>query len=490
MQSTGERTFLGHPIGLTTLATTELWERFSFYGMRAILVLYLIAPTTQTGAPGPGLGFAAGSAAAIYGSYNALVYLTPLAGGWIADRIIGARRSVLIGGIIIAGGHYLMAIPAQAMFWIGLLFIAGGTGLLKPNISSMVGDLYEGQPQSRRDSAFSIFYMGINIGAFTAPLVVGSLAQSFGWHWGFIAAGIGMTLAVIIYVLGGKSLHGAGKEPATPATRPEINRSLTITAIGFLIFLIALWIQGLFTDYSVNDVASVLAVTVVVIAILFFIKLFRTKGLTKTDKGKLRAFLALFIGAAMFWMIFDQAGSTLNIFAEQWTDRNVGSWVIPASWMQSINPLFIIAFSPVFAWLWIKLANRAPSTPLKFAIALIGIGLSFWIMILPGIAASEGKQSAMWWLISVYLLQTWAELLLSPTGLSASTTLAPVGMGSQILALWFLAVSVGDAVGGQLVEVFLGMGYGSFFAWLGAMAIALGIGYLFAVKWINRQMQE
>ncbi len=490
MSGNTERTFLGHPLGLTTLATTELWERFSFYGMRAILVLYLIAPTSQAGAPGPGLGFTAGSAAAIYGSYNALVYLTPLAGGWIADRIIGARRSVLIGGIIIAGGHYLMAIPAETMFWIGLLFIAGGTGLLKPNISSMVGDLYEGQAQSRRDSAFSIFYMGINIGAFTAPLIVGSLAQQLGWHWGFIAAGIGMTVAIIIYVLGRKTLHEAGKAPAQPATRPEIRRSLTVSGIGFLIFLLALGIQGLFTDYSVNDVASVLAVTVVIIAILFFIKLFRTRGLTKSDKGKLRAFLALFIGAAMFWMIFDQAGSTLNIFAEQWTDRDIGSWVIPASWLQSINPLFIIAFSPIFAWLWIKLANRAPSTPMKFAIALLGIGLSFWIMILPGMAASEGKQSAMWWLISVYLLQTWAELLLSPTGLSVSTTLAPIGMGSQILALWFLAVSVGDAIGGQLVEVFLGVGYGNFFAWFGAMAIALGIAYLFVVKWINRQMLE
>lgn len=490
MPGSSDRTLLGHPIGLTTLATTELWERFSFYGMRAILVLYLIAPTTQTGAPGPGLGFTAANAAAIYGSYNALVYLTPLAGGWIADRIIGARRSVLIGGIIIAGGHYLMAVPWEAFFWLGLVFIAAGTGLLKPNISAMVGDLYEGQEQSRRDSAFSIFYMGINIGAFSAPLIVGLMAEQFGWHWGFIIAGIGMTVAIIIYVLGGKSLHGAGKEPSKPATSPEIRRSVGVAGIGALIFLIALALQGIWTGYSVNDVASVLAVTIVVIAIVFFIKLFRTKGLSANDRGKLRAFLALFIGAAMFWMIFDQAGSTLNIFAEQFTDRQIGSWVMPAAWLQSINPLFIIAFSPVFAWLWLKLAQRAPSTPLKFAIALVGIGLSFWLMIIPGMMADNGENSAIWWLVSVYLLQTWAELLLSPTGLSASTTLAPIGMGSQILALWFLAVSVGDAIGGQMVQVFLGVGYQTFFTGFGAIAITMGVGYLFVVKWINRQMQE
>lgn len=481
-------TFFGHPWGLATLAATELWERFSFYGMRAILVLYLVAGIDLVNPAESGLALTAGSAAAIYGSYNALVYLTPLAGGWIADRLIGARRSVLIGGIVIAVGHYAMAAPWESTFWIGLLLIAAGTGLLKPNVSAMVGDLYDGQPESRKDSAFSIFYMGINMGAFLAPLVTGWLALEYGWEWGFLAAGIGMTIAVIVYVVGWPSLRQAGTGVPNRADRAVLRKVGIRSLLGLGLFVAAFALQGLWLGYSVDGVALVFTWTILIIAVVYFVVLFRSPLVGPEDRPRLKAFLALFIGAALFWMIFDQAGSTLTILASDWTDRDIGSWVMPAPWLQSVNPIFIIVFAPVFAWLWTKLANRAPSTPMKFAIALIGVGLSFWLLVLPGMAADRGESSAIWWLIGAYLLQTWAELLLSPTGLAASTSLAPVGLGSQVLALWFLAVSVGDSLGGQAIRFFSGYGFGPFFAGLGAVAVVVGIGYIFLARRVSRLM--
>jgi len=487
---TSRLTFFGHPWGLATLATTELWERFSFYGMRALLVLYLVAAVDVTDPSQAGLGFSTGDAAAIYGSYNALVYLTPLAGGWIADRLIGARRSVLIGGIVIASGHYAMAAPWEGTFWLGLLLIAAGTGLLKPNVSAMVGDLYKGQPESRKDSAFSIFYMGINLGAFLAPLVTGWLAVQYGWDWGFLAAGIGMTLALVVYIVGWPSLGEAGKATPHRADAAVLRKVGVRASLGAGIFLITFAIQGVWTGYGVDDVALLLTWTIIVIAVLYFVALFRSPLVGPRERPRVRAFLALFIGAALFWMIFDQAGSTLTVLADQWTDRTIGGWTMPAPWLQSVNPVFIIIFAPIFAWLWTKLANRAPSTPMKFAIAIIGVGLSFWLLILPGLAADNGQSSAIWWLIGAYLLQTWAELLLSPTGLAASTTLAPVGLGSQFLALWFLAVSVGDAIGGQLVRYFSGYGLGPFFAVLGTVAVIVGVGYVFLAKRVARLMAE
>ncbi|HAN70337.1 MAG TPA: MFS transporter [Actinobacteria bacterium] len=486
---TTRHTFFGHPWGLATLSATELWERFSFYGMRALLVLYLVAALETSDASQSGLGFDAGDAAAVYGSYNALVYLTPLAGGWIADRLIGARRSVLVGGIIIALGHYSMAAPWEGMFWAGLLLIAAGTGLLKPNVSQMVGDLYVGQPESRKDAAFSIFYMGINMGGFLAPLVTGWLALSYGWEWGFLAAGIGMTIAIVIYVVGWPSLGSAGSVTPNPATRAVLRRVLVRTGAGLGLFALAVLGYGLWAGFSVEGVTVVLTWAIIAIAVVYFVVLFRSPLVTSADRPKLKAFMALFIGAALFWMLFDQAGSTLTILASDWTDRSIGSWVVPAPWLLSVNPVLIIIFAPVFAWLWTKLANRAPSTPMKFAIAIIGVGLSFWLLIIPGMAADRGESSMIWWLLGAYLLQTWSELLLSPTGLAASTTLAPVGLGSQMLGLWFLAASVGDAVGGQVVRLFSGYGFGPFFGVLGSIAVLVGIGYVFLARRVSHLMR-
>lgn len=483
-----EKTFFGQPRGLATLFMTEMWERFSYYGMRAILVLYLIAPPDGVSPPGPGLGLSVAVAAAIYGSYSSLVYLLPVAGGWIADRLTGPRRAVLIGGIIIATGHFSMAIPAQAMFWVGLLLIAVGTGLLKPNISAIVGDLYTPE-DTRRDGGFSIFYMGINLGAFLAPLVVGFLADNYNWHIGFLAAGIGMVFGLIQYVLGGKNLGTAGKAVPRPAERKDLERVGLIGAGAVVAIIAMVGINAVFFGFDVDDITVMFTIVVIAIAVIYFVRLFRSKQLTGLDKERIRAFLYLFIAAAVFWALYDQSGSTLNAFAEKFTDTDIGSWAMPVSWLQSLNPIFIIIFAPIFAAMWTALANRAPSTPMKFAIALFGVGLSFVIMIPPALAADDGQQSAIWWLVAVYLVQTWSELLLSPNGLSVTTKLAPVGLLSQMLALWFLAQAVGDSIGGQLVRLTDTLGFGGYFALLGFGTMAAGAVFLIFVRKIRALME-
>ncbi|MCB0917119.1 MAG: peptide MFS transporter [Actinobacteria bacterium] len=484
------KTFLGHPRGLATLFFTEMWERFSFYGMRALLVLYLVAAPGAEGKPGPGLGFSTGDAAAVYGTYLALVYVSPIIGGWIADRIIGPRRAVLYGGIVIAAGHFSMAIPIDALFWVGLLLIAIGTGLLKPCISTMVGGLYEGDSRSQRDAGFAIFYMGINLGGFLAPLVVSLFSNGLGWHWGFACAGIGMVFGIVQYVLGSGNLTGIGEEAPNPAGREIRIRALVIGVIGLIALAIVIWIYSQLTGgFSITKVSDVLGIIIVLVPVIYFIRLFRAKNITDVERSRVGAFLFLFVGAVAFWMIFEQAGSTMNVFAEDHTDTSVFGWSMPAPFLQSINPAFIIIFSPIFAWLWMRLADRAPSTPVKFALGLFGIGLSFWIMVIPGMSADNGYTVTVWWLVLVYLIQTWSELVLSPVGLSATSRLAPRGMESQLMALWFLATSVGNVIGGQAARALVGFGFGPYFAIMGGVAIVVAIGFTACIPLIKRLMR-
>jgi len=467
------RTFLGQPAGLSTLFMTEMWERFSFYGMRALLVLYLTASTTEGYPPGPGLGFSAGDAAAIYGTYNALVYVLPLAGGWIADKLWGARRSVLVGGIIIAAGHFSMAVQVTAMFWLGLLLIAAGTGLLKPNISAIVGGLYR-EGDERRDAGFSLFYMGINLGAFLAPIVCGALQIAYGWHVAFAAAGVGMVIGILQYVIGQPSLGDSGRSPSSPATTAEKSRVLRLTILVSVALVAIVAVDMAIGRFEIGHVTTIIAVVIVILPVIYFRRLLRAP-ITAVERSKVKAFILLFIAAAVFWGIYDQAGSTLSVFAEKYTDRSIGGWEMPTAWFQSINPVFIIAFAPIFAWMWTKLADRAPSLPAKFTIAIFGIALSFLIMIPPAMNADNGQLSSMWWLVSVYLVQTWAELLLSPTGLSATTVLAPAGYVSQMLALWFLATAVGDSIAGQMLKFLQDDPLAVQFAVFAALAIVMGV---------------
>jgi len=475
-----ERTFFGQPRGLSTLFMTEMWERFSFYGMRALLVLYLTTPANGGSPPGPGLGYSAGDAAAVYGTYNSLVYVLPLAGGFIADKLWGARRSVLVGAIIIACGHFSMALPMTYSFWGGLLLIAAGTGLLKPNISAIAGGLYA-DGDERRDAGFSLFYMGINLGAFIAPLVCGALEIAYGWQVAFAAAGVGMLFGIAQYLLGQRHLGSVGLKPSSPATAREKSRLAAILGLSAAVLAVVVIVDVVFFHFEPSHVTTIFTVVILALPVIYFTRLLRAP-ITTVERSRVKAFILLFLAAAIFWGIYDQAGSTLSVFAQQFTDRNVGSFTVPTAWFQSINPVFIIIFAPIFAWMWTKLAERAPSLPMKFAIAIFGIALSFVIMLIPAMNADNGQQSAMWWLVGVYLVQTWAELLLSPTGLAATTVLAPKGYVGQMLALWFLAVAVGDSVAGQILKVLQDDPLTTQFAVFAVLAIAMGVVLLFLVK--------
>ncbi|GAA4689338.1 MFS transporter [Streptomyces chumphonensis] len=484
----GGTTFFGHPRGMATLFMTEMWERFSWYGMRAILVLYLIAGVLD----GP-LEDREALAAAIYGVYNAVVYMTSMPGGWVADRLWGARRAVLVGGIVIASGHYVLAIPHDATFFLGLALIAVGTGLLKPNISAMVGGLYEGRSGARRDAGFTLFYMAINIGALAAPLVVGTLGQKVDWHLGFGVAGVGMTLAVVQYVFGARHLGTVGLHPANPASPEEKRRVLrrvllwSGVAVGALVADVAL---GTFT---VEHVVNVLAVLGIVLPVGYFWTIFRSPRLATADRPKIVAFVWFFVTAVLFWMIYDQSGSLLTIFADQKTDRTIaGGWEFPASWFQSVNPVYVIILAPVFAALWVRLAQRErePSAPVKFGLAMLLIGGSFGLMGLAGAAAagSETGRVTVFWLLGVYLVQTLGEMCLSPVGLSLSTKLAPREFVSQIMGLWFLATATGNALNGWVTRLNEPLGDTLYYTMWAVVAVAAGLAFMAGARRLRTLM--
>jgi POT family proton-dependent oligopeptide transporter len=483
----GERTFFGHPRGLSTLFFTEMWERFSYYGMRAILVLYMVAPLTGEN---PGLGIDSGNAKAIYGTYVGLVYLMPIAGGWIADRLLGLRRTVLYGGIVIALGHYSMAVDTPAFFWLGLLLITLGTGLLKPNISGMVGQLYA-EGDTRRDAGFSIFYMGINIGALAAPLVCGTLGEQYNWHLGFGAAGVGMTLGLIQYVLGRRHLRGIGEVAANPADLRERRRALSVAVLVLVIIGVLVVALSALGQEPAVAVTNAISLFILLVPVWYFRQILGHKDHGEQERRHVAAFVWIFLGAAFFWMIFEQAGSTLTLFAETVTDLTIaGGFEMPVSWLQSINPFFIVVFAPVFSAVWLRWGQRAPRTSVKFGVALVIVGFSFLILIIPTVAyVDSGAKATIWWLITVYLLQTWAELLLSPNGLSATTKLAPAGLLGQFLALWFLATSVGTTVGGQIARLTSDSPTLSF-AVCGGMAVGFGLLMLAMARRINAMMGD
>ncbi|MCP9958727.1 peptide MFS transporter [Streptomyces sudanensis] len=483
------KTFFGHPRGMATLFMTELWERFSWYGMRAILVLYLVHGVLD----GP-LQDREALAASIYGVYNAVVYMAAMPGGWIADRLWGARKAVLVGGVIIALGHYTLAVPGDVAFFLGLGLIAVGTGLLKPNISAMVGGLYEGQPGARRDAGFTLFYMAINIGGMIAPLVVGYLGENVDWHLGFAVAGVGMTLAVIQYVLGGKYLGDVGSEPATPATPEERRSVLRKAGLWTAVAVAALLADILLGTFDIEHIVNVLAIAGIVVPILYFLAIFRNPALRSEDRPKIKAFVWFFATAVLFWVIYDQSGSLLTFFADNKTDRVIGGWEFPASWYQSVNPALIIVLAPLFAALWVRLAqrNREPGTPMKFALAMLLIGGSFAIMGLAGAAAasSDTGKVTVFWLLSVYLVQTIGEMCLSPVGLSLSTKLAPKVFVGQIMGLWFLATATGNALNGWVTQLNAVLGDAAYYTMWAVIAAAAGVTFMIASKRIGKLMGD
>jgi len=411
------KTFFGHPVGLANLFFTEMWERFSYYGMRAILMLYMVEVIAKGG-----MGMSVAAASQIYGIYTMAVYLASMPGGYIADTYLGARYSVLIGGIIIALGHFTMAFPSPATFYTGLVLIVIGTGMLKPNMSTMVGSLYA-PDDTRRDAGFSIYYMGVNIGAALSPLVCGYFAQTkefkamllnwglpehLSWHFGFGAAGVGMTFGLIMYVLQWKVLGDIGLKKKT-----EIPAGSTA-----------------------EEAKQALA-----------------QPLTHQEKQRIGAIAMLFFFNALFWAIYEQGGSSLNVFSERCCSNVIFGWEFPASWMQTFQAVFVIALAPVFSWLWIKLGDKQPSAPGKFMFGMIFLGLGIALMVPASMLAAQGKVSFMW-LVFVYLFQVIGELCLSPVGLSTVTKLAPVRFLSLTMGVWFLGNSLGNYLAGYLSTFF------------------------------------
>ncbi len=454
-QSSAE--IFGHPRGLATLFFTEMWERFSYYGMRALLVLFM---TDQVMNGGMQLDDA--SATAIYGIYTALVYLVALPGGWIADRLTGAQRAVFYGGIIIMAGHFVLAIPSTNAFFIGLLLVILGTGLLKPNVSAVVGDLYPGN-DPRRDAGFSIFYMGINVGGMLGPLVCGALAQSdsFGWHYGFAAAGFGMLFGVIQFRLTRGYLGSAGIEPvhAEDQVKDAKLRRTAWTVIGVaMLALLAFVILAINGSIKLDPMSIARGSTgfIMGVVILFFAWMFIFGKLNTVEKKRISVFVVLFLGSAMFWSGFEQAGSSLNLFADRYIKLDFAWFTIPSTWFQSINSLFIIMFAPVFAYLWVWLARRNlnPSTPAKFAFGVIFIGIGFLMMVIASTIVANGDQAMPTWLILTYLFHTFGELALSPVGMSATTKLAPKRYVGQLMGIWFVSIALGNLIAGQIAGDF------------------------------------
>jgi proton-dependent oligopeptide transporter, POT family len=441
------RTLFGHPIGLVNLFFTEMWERTSFYGMRALLILFLVDRMRG------GFGLDDRTAAAIYGLYNAAVYMLSVPGGWVADRLVGAQRAVLGGGCIIALGHVLLGIGAvPAVFFLGLLAIVLGTALLKPNISAIVAQLYP-EGGARRDAGFTVFYMGINAGALLGPLACGWLALHYGWHAGFLFAAFGMFLGVAQFAWFRHLLGEAGLNPLEarsdaplPGVHPHAWRWLGGILLGIALLVALVWSGVL----HVAPVTLQHGTTYVIVGIsaLYFGYLLLFAGLNGVETKRTGVLIMLFVGCAVFWSGFEQAGSSFSLFAERFTDRHIGGFEVPAAWFQSLNALDIVLFALPFAalWSWLGRRKRDPSAPLKFTLGLTGMALGFPVIAAAAAFAAAGQPVSMNWLVAVYLIHTWGELCLSPVGLSAFTKLAPGRFAGQSLGVWFTAMALGELI--------------------------------------------
>ncbi len=452
-----DRGFFGHPRGLSTLFFTEMWERFSYYGLRPLLVLFMAAALADGG-----FGFDRDQASAIVGIYGFSVYLASLPGGWVADRLLGLQRAILYGAVLISAGHISIGFSSFAgsriPFFLGLVLIVLGTGLLKPNISAIVGDLYP-EGGSRRDAGFSIFYMGINIGAFAGQLITGYLGEKVGWHFGFGAAGVGMLLGLTVFYLRRRSTLGdLGMAPtrhpdAAVQARQERTVKLVVGgALAALALVFVLTATGAFT-IDAQAIGNWLVRITLVAVTLFFLTVFLTGGLTGDEKKRVVVIIVLFLFAMVFWSAFEQAPTSLNLFAADFTERTIGGFEVPATWFQSVNAAFIILLAPVFAGIWMALGRRGKdlSSPGKFALGLFFAGIGFFMMIFAAravVAGGAGTLVSPWWLVGSYFFQTVGELCLSPVGLSSMTKLSPRKYVGQMMGIWFTASALGNLIAG------------------------------------------
>lgn len=481
--------FFGHPRGLATLFFTEMWERFSYYGMRALLILFMV--DAQNG----GFGFDAQKAGAVYGLYVFGVYALALPGGWIADNIWGARKSVLVGGVLIALGHYCLALTLQPTFFIGLSLIVLGTGLLKPNVSAVVGDLYPGK-DAMRDAGFSIFYMGINVGGLFGPLVCSWLGEPregaawVNWHYGFAAAGVGMTFAIIQYVAGRKHLAGAGelKEDAGQKERVSLAKKKFFKGVAVVAgaaVLIAVLTLTRLLPISLIGFARTTGVIVFLLSLFYFAYLIAFVCRDHVERRRVGLLAILFLGAALFWSGFEQAGSSMNLFAHDYTNRTLFGTQIPAGVLQSVNPLFIILLAPVFGMLWVKLGQKNPSIPVKFGLGLVFLGVGFLVLAWGSTYVAQGKVG-MQWLVATYFLHTVGELCLSPVGLSSVTKLSPDRLVSQMMGTWFMGAALGNLIAGLVAGFIRELPLPNIFVFVAGFGIVSGLIFLI----FNRRMNS
>ncbi len=459
LRTATEKEKFTHPSGLYVLFFTEMWERFSYYGMRAILILFMVAGPARGG-----MGLPDAEAGAIYGLYTSAVYLLSLPGGWIADNFLGQKKSIWYGGIVIMMGHIILAIPGNStIFFLGLAIVAMGTGLLKPNISSVVGELYP-EGGARRDAGFSIFYMGINLGGAIGMLTVGYLGEKIGWHYGFGAAAIGMLLGVIIFrSFSEKYLKEYGLlkpqeknttvQSASTSNRSSLATGMLITLLAFLAFL--QW-QGMINIFTAIGLAQAMGIIIVSIALFYFAFIFVAGGLTDVEKRRLVVMFILFLAAAIFWAGYEQGGSTLNTFSERYTDRSILGWEMPASWLQGLQSIYVILFAPVFAAIWLFLNRKGlnPPAPVKFGLGLVTLGIGFLFMVFASKLVVAGEKASALYLIVTYLFSVLGELCLSPVGLSFYTKLAPPRYVSQLMGIWFVATALGTLIAGLAAGVF------------------------------------
>ncbi len=451
MSQAKQKTFFGHPRGLATLFFTEMWERFSYYGMRAMLILFMTTDAAQEG-----LGLTTETAAAVYGLYTAGVYLLTLPGGWLADNVFGQRKAIYYGGIIIMLGHLVLAIPGSTpIFFSGLGLVAIGTGLLKPNISTIVGDLYP-EGGASRDAGFSTFYMGINLGAFLGQLIVPIVAENVSWHLGFGLAAIGMAAGLVQYKMTESNLGELGVVAKAKEASELSNSDSSNSTLGFGLVILLIGILGVLQYTGIVDmttatgIAQGVGVIIVLITLFYFIYILTAGGLNIDEKKKVAIIFLLFVGAAVFWSGFEQAGSSLNLFARDYTDRGLFGFTVPAGSLQSVNSMFIIICAPLMGALWVKLAarNMNPNTPLKFAFGLIMLGLGFLVMVFAARIAAGGEKAGMFFLVLTYFLHTIGELTLSPIGMSATTKLSPKRYVGQMMGIWFVGAALGNLIAG------------------------------------------
>ena len=478
VESVPQKGFFGHPKGLFTLFFTEFWERFSYYGMRAILVFYMYYEVSKGG-----LGLDETLALSIMSIYGSLVYMSGIIGGWLADRVFGTSKAVFYGGILIMFGHIVLAIPGSIeTFFISMVLIVIGTGLLKPNVSSVVGEIYSIE-DNRRDAGFSIFYMGINLGGFISPLIVGGVAKT-SFHLGFGIAAVGMFLGLLVFIFTKKKNLGlAGTivaNPLSPAEKKKVLKWFTI-AIVLIAILVAITIPaGLLTFESFIALVGILGLG---IPTAYFIVMYRSPKTTIEERSRIIAYIPLFIAAIMFWAIQEQGSTILANYADKRTQLEFAGITISPAWFQSLNPLFIIILAPVFAWMWMKLGKRQPTIPQKFSIGLLFAGLSFLVILIPAYMGGTNSLVNPLWLVLSYFIVVLGELCLSPVGLSATTKLAPSAFSAQTMSLWFLSNAAAQAINAQIVKFYTPETEMVYFGMIGGASILLSILlFIFAPK--------